>query len=105
EARVRADRLVQQCQQAALGIAAVLGRAPAGHAAGVTLGCSRPFGWGRRGATCAMFALPRCSEVNEGGKPPLPDLPRPVLRGAIPSLPAEPIMSFDLFKAFVLGVV
>jgi len=52
-----------------------------------------------------MFALPRCSEVNDAGKPRLPDLPRAVLRGAIPSLPAEPVMLFDLFKAFVLGVV
>jgi undecaprenyl-diphosphatase len=52
-----------------------------------------------------MFALPRCSEVNDAGKPRLPDLPRPVLRGATSSLPAEPIMLFDLFKAFVLGVV
>ena len=52
-----------------------------------------------------MFALTRCSEVNDAGKPHLSDLPRPVLRGAIPSLPAEPVMLFDLFKAFVLGVV
>ena len=52
-----------------------------------------------------MFALPRCSEVNDAGKPRLPDLPRAVLRGAIPSLPAEPVMLFDLFKAVVLGVV
>jgi undecaprenyl-diphosphatase len=52
-----------------------------------------------------MFALPRCSEVNDAGKPHLPDLPRAVLRGAVSPLPAEPAMSFELFKAFVLGVV
>jgi undecaprenyl-diphosphatase len=52
-----------------------------------------------------MFALPRCSEVNDAGKPHLPDLPRAVLRGALSPLPAEPAMSFELFKAFVLGVV
>jgi undecaprenyl-diphosphatase len=52
-----------------------------------------------------MFTLPRCSEVNDAGKPHLPDLPRPVLRGAFSPLPAEPVMSFELFKAFVLGVV
>src|SRR5262249_2774021 len=42
--RVRADGVVDQCQPAALRIAAVWGRAPAGPAAAVTLGCSRPFG-------------------------------------------------------------
>jgi undecaprenyl-diphosphatase len=52
-----------------------------------------------------MFALSRCSEVNDAGKAHLPDRPRPVLRGACPHLPAGPIMSFELFKAFVLGVV
>src|SRR5229473_918901 len=53
-----------------------------------------------------MFALPRCSEVNDAGKPHLPDLPRAVVRGAVSSLPPRsPPMSFELFKAFVLGVV
>src|SRR5256884_6720237 len=55
--------------------------------------------------TLFRSALPRCSEVNDAGKPHLPDLPRPVLRGAFSPLPAEPAMSFELFKAFVLGVV
>src|SRR5262249_1212387 len=52
-----------------------------------------------------MFALPPCAQGKCAGKTRPPDPPRPVLRGAIPSLPAEPIMLFDLFKAFVLGVV
>ena len=52
-----------------------------------------------------MFPLPRCSRVNDAGKAHLPDLPRPVLRGALSFLPAEPIMLLDLFKAIVLGVV
>ena len=52
-----------------------------------------------------MFPLPRCSRVNDAGKAHLPDLPRPVLRGALSFLPAEPIMLLDLFKAIVLGIV
>src|SRR5262249_47769595 len=52
-----------------------------------------------------MFALPPWSEGKDAGKPHLSDLPRPGLGGANSSLPAEPIMLFDLFKAFVLGVV
>ena len=37
-----------------------------------------------------MFPLPRCSRVNDAGKAHLPDLPRPVLRGALSFLPSEP---------------
>src|SRR6516162_5671475 len=52
-----------------------------------------------------MFALPRCSEVNDAGKPHLPDLRCAVLRSAVSPLPAVPARSFELFKAFVLAVV
>src|SRR5262249_30218999 len=100
ETRVRAERVVEQCQHAALRIAALLGR----RRGGVTLGWSRPYGWGRSGATCAMFAPPRCSEVNDAGKPRLPDFPAPCCAAPFPLMPAEPAMSFELFKAFVLGV-
>src|SRR5215472_15633940 len=52
-----------------------------------------------------MFALPRCSEVNDAGKP----RPGPSAHGAarrdLPLCPRSPVMSFELFKAFVLGVV
>ena len=53
-----------------------------------------------------MFALPRCPKVNDAGKAHLPDLPRLPLGGGLSlHLSAEPVMTLELFKAFVLGVV
>src|SRR5262249_39824026 len=48
ETRVRAERVVEQCQHAALRIAAVLGRARAGHAAAVSLVAHGPLDRGGR---------------------------------------------------------
>src|SRR5580692_319346 len=47
------------------------------------------------GASCAMLACGRCSGVNDGRKAATP----------VASFCVEPLMTFELFKAFVLGVV
>src|ERR1700680_4681677 len=55
-----------------------------------------------------MFALSPCSGGNDGGKAVFPALLFPSHLPISPPSPffaAEPVMSFDLFKAFFLGVV
>src|SRR5262245_19464571 len=56
-----------------------------------------------------MFALPSCSGVNDGGKAHVPEPSSPAAARRFPPSRSpwrrSPSMIFDLFKAFVLGVV